>query len=100
MEKESNFKFGRCDVIIFPFLTFVSVTNMLFRLERFTFGSCLSVFRDTAGQERFRTITTAYYRGAMVSAYFIPHVFTVGLSSMLTMLVAMIFVYTGHYVGV
>lgn len=24
-------------------------------------------FRDTAGQERFRTITTAYYRGAMVS---------------------------------
>ena len=22
---------------------------------------------DTAGQERFRTITTAYYRGAMVS---------------------------------
>lgn len=26
---------------------------------------CLSI-RDTAGQERFRTITTAYYRGAMV----------------------------------
>ena len=26
---------------------------------------CL-VVRDTAGQERFRTITTAYYRGAMV----------------------------------
>ena len=25
-------------------------------------------FRDTAGQERFRTITTAYYRGAMVSS--------------------------------
>jgi len=25
-----------------------------------------TVFRDTAGQERFRTITTAYYRGAMV----------------------------------
>lgn len=25
--------------------------------------------RDTAGQERFRTITTAYYRGAMVSAH-------------------------------
>lgn len=25
--------------------------------------------RDTAGQERFRTITTAYYRGAMVSTY-------------------------------
>ncbi len=26
-------------------------------------------FRDTAGQERFRTITTAYYRGAMVCLY-------------------------------
>ena len=25
---------------------------------------------DTAGQERFRTITTAYYRGAMVGYYF------------------------------
>ena len=23
------------------------------------------ILRDTAGQERFRTITTAYYRGAM-----------------------------------
>lgn len=23
------------------------------------------MYRDTAGQERFRTITTAYYRGAM-----------------------------------
>lgn len=31
--------------------------------------SCANVcFRDTAGQERFRTITTAYYRGAMVRA--------------------------------
>ena len=26
---------------------------------------CLGYRRDTAGQERFRTITTAYYRGAM-----------------------------------
>ena len=26
--------------------------------------------RDTAGQERFRTITTAYYRGAMVGGQF------------------------------
>jgi hypothetical protein len=25
-----------------------------------------SFYRDTAGQERFKTITTAYYRGAMV----------------------------------
>ena len=24
------------------------------------------IHRDTAGQERFRTLTTAYYRGAMV----------------------------------
>lgn len=29
----------------------------------------VSNFRDTAGQERFRTITTAYYRGAMVSIF-------------------------------
>lgn len=28
--------------------------------------SCCCSCRDTAGQERFRTITTAYYRGAMV----------------------------------
>jgi len=27
------------------------------------------LIRDTAGQERFRTITTAYYRGAMVRLY-------------------------------
>lgn len=26
---------------------------------------CICACRDTAGQERFRTITTAYYRGAM-----------------------------------
>jgi len=26
---------------------------------------CLSFIQDTAGQERYRTITTAYYRGAM-----------------------------------
>ena len=25
--------------------------------------------RDTAGQERFHTITTSYYRGAMVSGH-------------------------------
>lgn len=26
---------------------------------------CVCVIRDTAGQERFHTITTSYYRGAM-----------------------------------
>jgi len=26
---------------------------------------CLYICRDTAGQERFHTITTSYYRGAM-----------------------------------
>ncbi len=26
---------------------------------------CFHIFRDTAGQERFHTITTSYYRGAM-----------------------------------
>lgn len=33
------------------------------------FYNVLDICRDTAGQERFRTITTAYYRGAMVSEY-------------------------------
>lgn len=28
---------------------------------------CTFLCRDTAGQERFKTITTAYYRGAMVT---------------------------------
>lgn len=28
---------------------------------------------DTAGQERFRTITTAYYRGAMVLFFYLDH---------------------------
>lgn len=27
--------------------------------------TCVVSFQDTAGQERYRTITTAYYRGAM-----------------------------------
>ncbi len=29
-------------------------------------GLGYSEYRDTAGQERFHTITTSYYRGAMV----------------------------------
>lgn len=29
------------------------------------YDTLATLFRDTAGQERFRTITTAYYRGAM-----------------------------------
>lgn len=28
-------------------------------------GFYIYFYRDTAGQERFRTLTTAYYRGAM-----------------------------------
>lgn len=41
-------------------------------LKNHAFCMCISekkcvLYRDTAGQERFRTITTAYYRGAMVS---------------------------------
>lgn len=35
------------------------------------------VLRDTAGQERFRTITTAYYRGAMVGFLFFLKLLTV-----------------------
>lgn len=41
---------------------------MLVMIFKTTF-SFVSNFRDTAGQERFRTITTAYYRGAMVSVF-------------------------------
>lgn len=28
---------------------------------------CIYAYRDTAGQERFRTLTNAYFRGASVS---------------------------------
>jgi small GTP-binding protein len=35
------------------------------RVLRDVFSFCFESNRDTAGQERFRTITTAYYRGAM-----------------------------------
>jgi GTPase SAR1 family protein len=34
-------------------------------LSSFLLYVLLSLLQDTAGQERFRTITTAYYRGAM-----------------------------------
>ncbi|PKU36730.1 ras-related protein rab- hypothetical protein [Limosa lapponica baueri] len=37
--------------------------NFSIYLQRIKF--CLLLFQDTAGQERYRTITTAYYRGAM-----------------------------------
>lgn len=38
--------------------------NVFFRIS--SLKSCsLSISQDTAGQERYRTITTAYYRGAM-----------------------------------
>lgn len=36
-----------------------TTTNLMINIE------FVSIKRDTAGQERFRTITTAYYRGAM-----------------------------------
>lgn len=40
-----------------------SLKNVLF--GRLALYLCLNCYRDTAGQERFRTLTTAYYRGAM-----------------------------------
>ena len=52
-----------------------------------------SLSRDTAGQERFRTITTAYYRGAMVrdgGACTDIHTYVCDLSMCLV----------GHHVGV
>ena len=33
----------------------------------YLYFNCCLVCRDTAGQERFRTLTNAYYRGAHVS---------------------------------
>ena len=37
------------------------MNKILFRIKK-----CFpSILQDTAGQERYRTITTAYYRGAM-----------------------------------
>lgn len=36
-----------------------------YKYVSFTTQFYISISRDTAGQERFRTITTAYYRGAM-----------------------------------
>lgn len=63
MGKESNFRFGECDV---QSLLFFQNLNVI-KFHPFTTGSYFDAFRDTAGQERFRTITTAYYRGAMVT---------------------------------
>lgn len=52
----------------------VTFQQLLFRqLHNLAFIITLVLYlivRDTAGQERFRTITTAYYRGAMVSLTF------------------------------
>lgn len=56
MEKRLNFRYGKQNN--YP------VTVVKFNLQYVCFY-IIDVFRDTAGQERFRTITTAYYRGAM-----------------------------------
>ena len=42
----------------------VHVENLRKQLSQ-TKPVCFSLCRDTAGQERFHTITTSYYRGAM-----------------------------------
>lgn len=44
-------------------LAIIGILSLLFSFES---DVLVIFFRDTAGQERFRTITTAYYRGAMV----------------------------------
>jgi len=49
MDEKLNYKFGK----------------LYFKKNKFIFH-LFSFYRDTAGQERFKTITTAYYRGAMV----------------------------------
>jgi GTPase SAR1 family protein len=37
----------------------------VFLIKLINYLTYLIIYRDTAGQERFRTLTTAYYRGAM-----------------------------------
>lgn len=60
MEKEWNFRSGE-----FLFLSvFIQIPIELNAPKKRWIWCALC--RDTAGQERFRTITTAYYRGAMV----------------------------------
>ena len=52
---------------IFIYNILIHAFNLI--LDEFVFKIFIQFFfgyRDTAGQERFRTITTAYYRGAMV----------------------------------
>lgn len=42
----------------------VAFAECIFRISSLKW-CFLSISQDTAGQERYRTITTAYYRGAM-----------------------------------
>ena len=73
MERKWNSKSGkRCQLwecFVAPF-RFSYAWNFSFNVacyRRPLFLTFARVCRDTAGQERFKTITTAYYRGAMVS---------------------------------
>ncbi len=43
----------------------MKITNTLYIQYTIINGMSVAHFRDTAGQERFHTITTSYYRGAM-----------------------------------
>ena len=44
--------------------SFMNIRNWMGDIDKYTNNDKLQIW-DTAGQERFRTITTAYYRGAM-----------------------------------
>lgn len=62
---------------------------------------CLTVAsscRDTAGQERFRTITTAYYRGAMVrhTPFLLPLCWCTGNVSVTSETSKKTFIYTAN----
>ena len=53
------------DIVLHLKKYFESILNITLIWKNITILVNIMNFRDTAGQERFRTITTAYYRGAM-----------------------------------
>lgn len=64
---QSNCKYGKSTSIQWTLAltlssVFAHILKTIFKIQN---AWCSCDNRDTAGQERFRTLTTAYYRGAM-----------------------------------